>query len=54
MMGGGTFILLKAGRASPESAKQAERRLTGLLKILRSRRLGDMQWLYPRRFPGRW
>jgi hypothetical protein len=34
MMGGGAFILLKAGRNRPESAKQAEIRLAGLLKIL--------------------
>jgi hypothetical protein len=33
-MGGGAFILLKTGRRGPESAKQAERRLAGLLKIL--------------------
>ena len=35
MMGGGAFILLKTGRAGPESAKQAEIRLAILLKILR-------------------
>jgi hypothetical protein len=34
-MGGGGFIPLKAGRARPESAKQAEIRLANLLKILR-------------------
>ena len=34
MMGGGAFILLKAGRPWPESAKQAEIRLAILLKIL--------------------
>jgi len=34
MMGGGAFILLKAGRYWPESAKQAEIRLANLLKIL--------------------
>jgi len=34
MMGGETFILLKAGRPRPESAKQAEIRLAILLKIL--------------------
>jgi len=34
MMGGGAFILLKAGRPGPESAKQAENRLAGLLKVL--------------------
>jgi hypothetical protein len=33
MMGGGAFILLKAGRDAPESEKQAEGRLTGLQKI---------------------
>jgi len=36
MMGGGTFILLKAGCSGPESAKQAEIRLAILLKILRN------------------
>jgi hypothetical protein len=34
MMGGGAFLLLKTGRQVPESAKQAEIRLAGLLKIL--------------------
>jgi hypothetical protein len=34
MMSGGAFILLKAGRAERESAKQAEIRLASLLKIL--------------------
>jgi hypothetical protein len=34
MMGGGAFILLKAGHQRPESAKQAEIRLAGLLRIL--------------------
>jgi hypothetical protein len=34
MMGGGAFLLLKTGRRGPESAKQAEIRLAGLLKIL--------------------
>jgi hypothetical protein len=34
MMGGGAFILLKAGRNWPESAKQAKIRLAILLKIL--------------------
>ena len=34
MMGGVAFILLKAGRRRPESAKQAEIRLASLLKIL--------------------
>jgi hypothetical protein len=31
----GAFILLKAGRAGPKTAKQAEIRLANLLKILR-------------------
>jgi hypothetical protein len=35
MMSGGAFILLKAGRAWPESTKQAEIGLAILLKILR-------------------
>jgi hypothetical protein len=35
MMGGGRFILLKAGRRGAESAQQAEVRLADLLKILR-------------------
>ena len=35
MMGGGAFILLKGGRAGPESTKRAEIRLAILLKILR-------------------
>jgi hypothetical protein len=35
MMGGGAFILLKAGGDEPESTKQAEIRLASLLKILR-------------------
>jgi hypothetical protein len=34
MMEGGAFILLKAGRFGPESAKQAEIRVAGLPKIL--------------------
>jgi hypothetical protein len=34
MMGGGRFILLKAGRRGAESAQQAEVRLADLLKIL--------------------
>jgi hypothetical protein len=54
MMGGGTFIPLKTRPGKPESAKQAKRRLTGLLQILHSRRLGDMRWLYPRPFAGEW
>ena len=36
-MGGGGFLLLKAGDSWPESSKQAEIRLTILLKILRIR-----------------
>jgi hypothetical protein len=40
MMGGGAFILLKAGRPWPESAKQAEIRLACLLKILQIARFG--------------
>jgi hypothetical protein len=34
-MGGGAFILLKAGRGGPKSPKQAEIRLVILLKVLR-------------------
>jgi hypothetical protein len=34
MMGGGAFILLKAGRPWPKSVEQAEIRLANLLKIL--------------------
>jgi hypothetical protein len=34
-MGGGPFILLKAGHGGPKSAKQAEIRLVILLRILR-------------------
>jgi hypothetical protein len=41
MMGGGTFILLKAGRPWPESAKQAEIRLAILLKMLTDRPFWD-------------
>jgi hypothetical protein len=33
-MSGGAFILLKAGRSGPETAKQAEIRLANLLIIL--------------------
>jgi hypothetical protein len=40
-MGGGTFILLKAGRPWPESAKQAEIRLAILLKMLTDRPFWD-------------
>jgi hypothetical protein len=39
-MGGGTFILLKAGRPWPESAKQAEIRLVVLLKMLQIAHFG--------------
>jgi hypothetical protein len=35
-MGDGAFILLKVGCAGPKSAKQAEIRLAGLLKILQT------------------
>jgi hypothetical protein len=35
MMGGGGFSLLKTGCSGLETAKQAEIRLAGLLKILR-------------------
>jgi hypothetical protein len=34
MMGGGDFLLLKTACQAPESAKQAEIRLAGLLKFL--------------------
>jgi hypothetical protein len=34
MMGRAAFILLKAGLSGPETAKQAEICLSGLLKIL--------------------
>jgi hypothetical protein len=34
MMGGGAFILLKGGRARPESTKQAEMVVATLPKIL--------------------
>jgi hypothetical protein len=40
MMGGGTFILLKAGRPWPESAKQAEIRLAFLRKMLQIAHFG--------------
>jgi hypothetical protein len=40
MMGGGAFILLKAGQTRPESAEQAEGGLAGLWKILAIGRLG--------------
>jgi hypothetical protein len=36
-MGGGGFLLLKAGDSPPESSKQAEIRLAILLKILQIR-----------------
>lgn len=61
MMGGEAFILLKAGRPGPESAKQAEIGLAGLSKILsiaRSRNEDSlaeggkhMQWLCGCGFP---
>jgi hypothetical protein len=67
MMGGVAFILLKAGRRWPESAKQAEIRLATLLKILqialfwgenpRGRRMRgkkDIQGLYGRDFRRIW
>jgi hypothetical protein len=47
MMGGGAFILLKAGRNWPESAKQAKIRLAILLKILYTSRSGG-------EFPSPW
>ena len=60
-MGGGAFLLLKAGDFPPESSKQAENRLAILLKILHIRLFRrrkalakggtDMQWLYLQRFP---
>ena len=60
-MGGGTFILLKAGDSRPESSKQAEIRLAVLLKILHirpfrrrkalAREARGVQWLYLQRFP---
>jgi hypothetical protein len=34
MMGGAAFILLEASLSGPETAKQGEIRLAGLLKIL--------------------
>jgi hypothetical protein len=37
MMGGGAFILLKAGGRGPETAKQAEIRLAVLRRILSNR-----------------
>ena len=40
-MGGGTFILLKAGRRWPESAKQTEICLAILLKMLTDRPFWD-------------
>jgi hypothetical protein len=55
------FVLLKAGRPQPKSAKQAEIRLADLLKILWTRRCegrkclaktsGHMQGLYCAEFP---
>ena len=40
MMGGGAFILLKAGRPRPESAKQTEIRLAILPKMLQIAHFG--------------
>jgi hypothetical protein len=64
MMGGVAFILLKAGLSGPETAKQAEIRLAGLLKILAiCRRQGEkslvmgvkyVQWLCWRDFRWIW
>jgi hypothetical protein len=64
MMGGAAFILLKAGLSGPETAKQAEIRLAGLLKILaiclrqgeKSLVMGAeyVQWLYWRDFCWVW
>ena len=60
MMRGGTFILLKAGRPWPESAKQTEIRLAVLLKMLQTAHFGtgalatgekDTRWLCLLRFP---
>jgi hypothetical protein len=34
MMGGGAFVLLKAGQTGPKTGKQVEIRLANLLKIL--------------------
>jgi hypothetical protein len=60
-MGGGAFLLLKAGDSRPESSKQTEIHLAVLLKILHirlfrrrkalAREATDMQWLYLQRFP---
>jgi hypothetical protein len=50
MMGGGAFILLKAGCWGPESAKQAENRLAGLLKVLHIACPGERK--LARRVPG--
>jgi hypothetical protein len=54
MMGGAAFIPLKARPGQAGNREQAERRLTGLLQILHSRRLADLQWLYPQLFAGEW
>jgi hypothetical protein len=61
MMGGEAFILLKAGRSGPESAKQAEIRLAIFPKLLHTGHIwGEnplrrwrkhMQWLCGREFP---
>jgi hypothetical protein len=56
MMGGGAFILLKAGRPERESMKQAEIRLASLPKIAGIARSGpksheqEVQRLHLRRF----
>jgi hypothetical protein len=62
MMGRGAFRLLKARRQRPESGKQVETRLTGLLTILCIAGCGlngtlaksgnHMQWLCRVGFPG--
>jgi hypothetical protein len=61
MIGAAAFILLKAGVLGPESAKQAEIRLAGLLTILcigrcesknpLAERGGHMQGLWARELP---
>lgn len=63
-MGGAAFILLKTGLSGPETAKQAEIRLAGLLKILAiglrhgekflDNGAGYVQWLYWRDFRWIW
>jgi hypothetical protein len=61
MMGGESFILLKAGVLGPASAKQAEKRKAVFPTILSIARLSSgkpprggwkyLSWLYCRRFP---